>query len=145
MRVAFDTNCLVALLCEWHECHQATRSAMDEARRAHYPLIIASHALLECFSVLTRLPAPHRIAPKEVEQALLQNFSRAEVSAVDASMCWSTIHDLAERGLGGGRLYDAVIARSARAAGATVLLTWNVRDFLSVAPPGLEVREPGGK
>ena len=144
MKVALDTNCLVALLSEWHEHHRATVAAYEELRRGHHHVIIAVHSLLECFSVLTRLPAAYRIAPRQAEQVLLQNFSRAEVSAVEASLCWSTIHDLSERGLGGGRVYDAVIARSARAAGATVLLTWNVRDFLSVVPPGLEIREPGG-
>jgi predicted nucleic acid-binding protein len=44
--------------------------------------------------------------------------------------------------MGGGIIYDAVIARTAFDAGASVLLTWNTRDFLRVAPPGLEIRQP---
>ena len=44
--------------------------------------------------------------------------------------------------LGGGTTYDAVIAHSTWSAGATVLLTWNVDDFLRVAPLGLDVATP---
>jgi len=44
--------------------------------------------------------------------------------------------------MGGGIVYDAAIAEAAFAAGATVLLTWNPKDFLRVAPHGLEVRQP---
>jgi predicted nucleic acid-binding protein len=42
----------------------------------------------------------------------------------------------------GGILYDAVIAHAAFNAGAGVLLTWNVRDFIRIAPVGLEVMTP---
>jgi predicted nucleic acid-binding protein len=42
----------------------------------------------------------------------------------------------------GGLVYDAVIARSIFNAGARVLLTWNVQDFLQVAPAGLEIITP---
>ena len=56
--------------------------------------------------------------------------------------CRQALRDLAGRGLGGGRIYDAIIALSSFQAGATILLTWNLKHFLSVAPVGLAVQEP---
>jgi predicted nucleic acid-binding protein len=49
---------------------------------------------------------------------------------------------LSLREMGGVIVYDAVIARTAFDAGASVLLTWNTKDFLRVAQPGLEIRQP---
>ena len=43
----------------------------------------------------------------------------------------------------GGRTYDAVIARCARRAGASTLLTFNARHFLSFATGELAVVVPG--
>ena len=49
---------------------------------------------------------------------------------------------MAARSMGGGRIYDAIIALCSHQAGATVLLTWNLKHFLAVAPAGLTIREP---
>lgn len=142
-KLGLDTSCLVALLCDWHEMHEVTRAAFEGSRRNRTPLILPAHSLLECFSVLTRMPAPYRFSPGKAWRLLEEGFSRnAVTSGLSPELCWSTMQELSQLGLGGGRTYDAVIARSARQAGATVLLTWNVRDFLSVAPPGLQIREP---
>jgi hypothetical protein len=77
------------------------------------------------------------------ERILLENFSKnAETPNLAPSMIWSAIRETVLRDLGGGRVYDTTIAVSTFQAGATLLLTWNVKDFLSVAPAGLEIREP---
>ncbi len=123
--------------------HRATQAAFQNLRRDRTPLIVPVHSLLECFSVLTRMPAPYRFSADQALRLLEESFSEnAVASGLSPELCWSTMRGMAEIGMGGGRIYDAVIARSARQAGATVLLTWNVKDFLRVAPPGLEIREP---
>ena len=138
-----DTSCLVPLLCPWHDLHRATLSAWQRLRQDHTPLVVAAHALLECFSVLTRMPPPFRMPPGEVAQALTETLSEGvQTSGLAPETAWSALYGLSRRGIAGGRIYDAVIAHSVRQAGATVLLTWNVRDFLLVAPPGLDIREP---
>ena len=48
----------------------------------------------------------------------------------------------ATRELGGGLIYDAIIAHSCASAGATILLTWDVQDFLRVAPSDLTIQDP---
>ena len=101
------------------------------------------HAILECFAVLTRLPAPYRSMPEAAKLALEESFSRsALIAEMSPPEVWSAIDVVCRLGLGGGWGYDAAIAHCAARAGATVLLTWNAKHFLPIAPVGLEVREP---
>jgi predicted nucleic acid-binding protein len=108
--------------------------------------VVAGHALLECFSVLTRLPPPLAASAASVEQVLSGFLSGGvELADTSAAACRLIISELARRGLGGGRIYDGIIALCSFEAGATVLLTWNLNHFLSVAPSGLRVMEPAPK
>jgi hypothetical protein len=52
------------------------------------------------------------------------------------------LKNFVKNGVGGGQVYDGLIAASAVAAGATVLLRWNLRHLTSIAAASLEVREP---
>lgn len=69
-------------------------------------------------------------------------FETAEVARVASGAAWSSIRDLTLRVMGGGMSYDALIARAALDAGASVLLTRNTKDFLRVAAPGFDIRQP---
>lgn len=142
-KFALDTSCLVALLAGWHPRHRETVADYDaRVERGERP-VIAGHALLECFSVLTRLPAPLAAQPASVAQVLSGFLSGdVEVADMSGSSCRLMISELARRGLGGGRIYDGIIALCSFQAGAMVLLTWNLTHFLSVAPTGLTVAEP---
>ena len=143
VKFALDTSCLVALLAEWHERHRATVQAYEARIARGETLVIAGHAFLECFSVLTRLPPPLAATPQAAEEVLVKCLTgTGEIAGMTAEACRSAVRDLAGRGVGGGRVYDAIIARCCCDAGAAVLLTWNQRHFLSVAPTGLTVLEP---
>lgn len=143
VKFGLDTSCIVPLLSAGHSQHAPTLAGYTDRRwRAEQP-VIPVHALLESFSVLTRSPAPLFISPAQVRQMLVENFSDvAEFPGLSPHHCWAGLDELAARSLGGGLVYDAIIADSCVQAGAKVLLTWNVRDFLRVAPAGLEIRQP---
>jgi predicted nucleic acid-binding protein len=141
-RFGLDTSCLIPLLAEWHAHHdRTTRSYRTRLARGERP-VIAIHALLESYSVLTRLPHPVRIEPSTVEQVLTRYFVDAEIAGITANLCWRSIRSLADLNIGGGKIYDAVIAFTVADAGAAVLLTFNVKDFLAVSPRGLQLSEP---
>ena len=63
---AADTSLVVAAFASWHERHDAARHALDQGLR------LIAHCAVETYSVLTRLPPPHR-APG----ALVRDFIRA--------------------------------------------------------------------
>ena len=143
VKFALDTSCLIALLLDWHELHSPTLAEYEARRHRGEIAIIPAHALLEAFSVMTRLPAAKRISPPDARDLLAGSFSTtAEVPDLPAAFCWETIEELAAQGTGGGLVYDATIALAAHRAGASVLLSWDRKDMLRVAPPGLAVRSP---
>jgi predicted nucleic acid-binding protein len=144
-RVQFglDSSCLIALLSDWHAEHRRTLSTYEKFLVQGAQPVIPAHAILECFSVLTRLPAPYRLTPETARVALERNFAEtAIVAGMNPEGVWSMIDMLSRLGLGGGRVYDAAICQSVADAGATVLLTWNTKHFLPISPAGLDVREP---
>jgi predicted nucleic acid-binding protein len=142
-RIALDSSYLIALLSSWHAQHPRTLGSYQHWSDRNAQIILPAHTILECYSVLTRLPAPYRLPPDIALQAMHENFSRtAVVVGVKGGGLWERIESFSRLKLGGGQVYDALIAWCAADAGATILLTWNLRHFATIAPPGLEVREP---
>jgi predicted nucleic acid-binding protein len=63
-----------------------------------------------------------------------------EVVALAPADYMGFLHRQQSAGIAGGRIYDALIAETARGAGAEVLLTFNTRHFEGFE--GLEVDVP---
>jgi predicted nucleic acid-binding protein len=139
---ALDTSCMVAAVCPWHERHDATAAEIERRLRRGDTLAIAAHALAETYAVLTRLPAPHRLAPDDAWTLVEANFvDHADVVALDGPSAVALLRSLPGAGIAGGRTYDALIARCAKQAGAGVLLTLNPRHF-DASPAGVVIVEP---
>lgn len=141
--IGLDTSCVVALLCGWHERHNVTVAAVRTI--APERIVICANVVLETFAVLTRLPAPYRLASSQAEELLESNFREARIVSVVGPDCRLAITAVARAASGGGKVYDAAIAQSTARAGAATMLTWNVKDFVAVAPPELRVIEPAAQ
>lgn len=112
--IAVDTSVVVAGFASWHTAHRPALAVL--ARKPRVP----AHVLVETYSVLTRLPPPHR-APADVVAAFLrERFSRAPL-ILPARAHLQLVASVAEAGLTGGAIYDALIAACAHHAGATLL------------------------
>jgi predicted nucleic acid-binding protein len=136
-----DTSCLVAAVCSWHELHAPTVEELVRRGRQREEMIMAAPALIEAYSVLTRLPPPYRLRPADALAVMEGSWSRVEVAALAGTEVWPFLRVLPGPGIAGGSAYDAVIAACARKAGVDVVLTWNVADFERVAE-GIEVKSP---
>lgn len=113
MTTTCDTSVLVSALLAWHPGHTEARKALVGVRG------IPAHVLLETYSVLTRLPAPHRISPRDAGNAL---------SALDVGLLSlpvkahrTLVSTLAQGNVPGGATYDALVAATARHHGRTLL------------------------
>ncbi|MBU3706026.1 MAG: type II toxin-antitoxin system VapC family toxin [Mycobacterium sp.] len=113
-RWACDTSVAVAALDPTHEAHPACRRALVDLRPA-----LAGHAVFETYSVLTRLPVELRLT---AERAL------SVLAAAFPDDCWlgaAATRDLrdrlAETGIVGGSVYDALVGQAASANGRTLL------------------------
>jgi predicted nucleic acid-binding protein len=138
-----DANGMVAAVCAWHEHHAQALAEIEARLNRGERLTVAAPALVEAYAVLTRLPAPHRLAPSDAWQLLDANFAGDDqIVALSAGGYRRLLRRLAKDGVAGGRTYDAVIGECARHAGAAALLTFNRRHF-DPPPDGVAVIEPG--
>jgi predicted nucleic acid-binding protein len=138
-----DTSCIVAVVSSWHEHHERATSELDSRLRKKHRLIVAGHCLIEAYSVLTRLPAPHRISPKDANTILLTNFGASvKTIALGAMGYRSLLESASNMGISGGRVYDALIVASARQAKAETLITFNAAHFEGLAGEDLEIVVP---
>jgi predicted nucleic acid-binding protein len=112
--IAADTSVAVAAFASWHESHQVARAALRDGAA------LVAHCALETYSVLTRLPPPHR-APRELVHEFLQaQFSEPHlVLAADDQRRLTA--QLVELQIDGGAVYDALVALTAAGAGATLV------------------------
>ncbi len=133
--IALDTSVIVAGLLSWHEHHEASVRALEEALGSAAGVVLPLTALIEAYAVMTRLPAPHRLAAKDA-LALLEDSFRGRVRLVGLSGDdgWRFARGLGERGIAGGRTYDALIAAAARQGGAARILTLNRQHFEKLDP-----------
>lgn len=67
--IAVDSSVVIAAFASWHRSHEAARQALD--RRPQ----VVGHAVAESYSVLTRLPPPHRAPAALVRDFLLDRFA----------------------------------------------------------------------
>jgi predicted nucleic acid-binding protein len=142
LKVGIDSSVIVPLLNKGHSRHARAKAAYESLLGGGAEFLLTDHAILESFSVLSRAPEPIGIPRGEVEQALFESFGSAAIAPIRAGIAWDVIRLTLSRGFRGGRVYDAAIALATYEAGARLLITWNVKHFHSIAPVGLEVREP---
>jgi predicted nucleic acid-binding protein len=112
--IAVDTSVVVAAFASWHEGHASALSAL--ARRPRLP----AHVALESFSVLTRLPPPHRARAGVVSDFLAAAFPGVPL-ALPAKAHLDLVTAVARSGFAGGAIYDALVGATAKRAGATLL------------------------
>lgn len=106
-------------------------------------MLVAGPALIESYSVLTRLPPPHRLSPADALVLLDANFMRGKIVALDGRSYVALLRRAADDGIAGGQTYDAVIAACVLKARAHALLTFNADHFRYLAERGMNVVVPG--
>lgn len=142
---AVDSSVIVAALLPWHEHHSQARSALVKLARGRGPrsFLVPLAALVESYSVITRLPAPNRLSADDAYVLLAKAFQeRAAVTALGAEDAWEFLAAQRDAGVCGGAIYDAVILAGATQGGARRLLTVNRRHFDRLPRSGLEIIEP---
>jgi hypothetical protein len=112
--IALDSSVVVAAFASWHQGHVSAAAAL--ARRPRLP----AHVAVESFSVLTRLPPPHR-APAGLVAAFLGSSFPGAPLTLPGSGNLELVRLAADAGLSGGAIYDALVGAIARHARATLL------------------------
>jgi predicted nucleic acid-binding protein len=110
---AVDTSVIIAAFASWHESHARARLTLDDG-----PSLIA-HCALETYSVLTRLPTPHRAPAELVARFLAARFPGAPLTLPGPEQAQLPTR-LAAAGITGGAVYDALVGSTAAHHGATL-------------------------
>jgi predicted nucleic acid-binding protein len=127
--VLFDASVLVAGLVEAHPHHSAAFPWIRRVQARQLEGAVAAHSLAETFSVLTTLPHQPRITPAAGLRLIQVSLLRFRVVPLGARDYLSVVGTLADAGLAGGIIYDALAARAAAKIHAERILTLNRRDF----------------
>lgn len=131
MHVAVDTSVAVPLLVSTHPAHGVV------SRWAHgRSLRLSGHALVETYSVLTRLPGDARLSASDAVALIDANFDDAAM--LDAERYRQIHRELAALGIAGGAVYDGLVAASARAQDLS-LATRDARARVTYESIGVEV------
>jgi predicted nucleic acid-binding protein len=84
------------------------------------------------------------LAPEQALTLLESNFmDENRVVALDSKSYQTLLQQAPEKGISGGRTYDAVIAECAFKGGAATILTFNESDFRSFASSRMTITVPG--
>lgn len=117
--LALDTSVAVPLLVRTHAAH--TTVVRWWAKRE---VALAGHALVETYSVLTRLPGDLRLTPSDAARLLEERFAPALL--LGPEIAGDLPGRLARLEIAGGAVYDALVAFAALEHGA-VLATRDAR------------------
>jgi predicted nucleic acid-binding protein len=105
---AADTSVVVAAFASWHERHEGARKALDGGLR------LIEHCALETYSVLTRLPPPHRAPSMLVCDFLAARFPQP-LLRLSVKAYKEFVLGMPDRAVTGGAAYDALVAATAAA------------------------------
>lgn len=111
---AVDSSVVVAAFASWHEHHVIAHKAM-----ASRPRLVA-HAAVESYSVLTRLPPPHRAHPSIVHTFITERFTDPFLTLSETGY-QELLATVAASHILGGPTYDALIAFTAAEHQATLM------------------------
>lgn len=112
--ISCDSSVLIAAFARWHEHHKEAADAVSQIDA------LIDQAVIEAFSVLTRLP-PSRRAPAALVATFLRHHFPASVARLPGPPAGDVIRTAAGTGIAGGAVYDLLIGLTAADAGATLL------------------------
>ena len=136
--IFFDTSVLVAALFESHQGHHRALQAFHQATAR----AISTHAVAETYAILSGLPVSPRIGPTLAHHAVLsivQSVKVIELNGEDYSAC---LREAEIRHVQGGAIYDLLHVRAADKAGATQIMTFNLRHFRALVSDPARICEP---
>ncbi|MFW6163464.1 MAG: type II toxin-antitoxin system VapC family toxin [Planctomycetota bacterium] len=136
MSYLLDTSVLVPAFVEIHPNHERAYRWLERAAAGDIEGALSMHSLAEAYCVLTTLPIKPRIAPALAWSVIRDSTPDLETVALTVDDYRRALQRMAELGLPGGVVYDALIARAAQKIDAEALLTFNVRHFRRVWPEG---------
>ena len=135
--IAIDSSVAIRALVTRYDDHDLARQHVADGAA------LPAHAALETYSVLTRMPEPYRVDSASAAELIADGFKDRVLAAPSARSLPAWLRRMAAAGISGGAIYDALIAETARLAGAS-LVSADRRAAATYAAVGVEVELLGG-
>lgn len=133
MKILLDTSVLVAAIVEAHPKHGMALPWLQNIKNGTYEGVVSAHSLAELYAILTTLPLQPRISPGLAQQLIQQNvLAVCQVVSYSSEDYMAVVKHLAEDGLIGGIMYDALIVYTAFKIHIDWILTLNKKDFVRI-------------
>ena len=127
MTAFFDTSVLLAAVWEDDQRHAASAKLINSGKPLQHAT--ALHCLAEFYATITSLPPRLRVKPTEARQIVTGFQEQLRLVSLAEADYVAVVDQMAEAGIMGGAIYDALIARCAITCGASRLYTWNLAHF----------------
>lgn len=135
MMVFCDTSVLVAACIRKHPHYERARPLLEAIASGKETGVISAHSIPETFSALTSVPLVPRITPSEAQTIIATNIQRHfQLVTVTPDLYARAVTNCVGRGLGDGKVYDALLIECARHSNADRIYTFNLHDFRRLAP-----------
>jgi predicted nucleic acid-binding protein len=134
VKAYFDSNLLVAAFIREHPHHGPASDLVNLTQGESVKGCVSNHGLAEFYGVLTRAPYSPRVHPMEAK-GFLEDFVYPyfEIVALGETDYRTVIANIANAGLAGGIIYDALHLWAAQKANCDRIYTFNVRHFRMLA------------
>ncbi len=135
MKLFCDTSVLVAGCVRRHPHFPRARAVIEAVVQRRDEGVISCHSLAETYSALTSLPLVPRLLPAEAERIIGTNIRpHFRLIPVTAAMYEKAVGACVRQSLPDGKVYDALLLECARKAKGDRIYTFNVADFVKLAP-----------
>jgi predicted nucleic acid-binding protein len=128
----FDTSILIAAFFSGHVHHEPSILLFASASKTQSAC--ALHSLAEVYAGMTALPVRPPIPSEQAFLFVQEIRARLTLVSLKEQEYFETIQRAAELGFTTGRIYDALLLRSAAKCEAEAIYTWNLKHFRSIAP-----------
>jgi predicted nucleic acid-binding protein len=133
VKVAFDTSVIIPAVVSAHPRHSFAFPWLNQAAEGRITGMASWHAFAETWSVLTRIRFDATLSG-EAARLIVERIERAIIPHVLASDDYrEAISRCSRLGLASGAVFDALHLVCAEKAEADLLVTFNLRDFSSLA------------
>jgi len=135
VKALLDTSVLVPAFVGSLPRHAPALACYRTSLAEGNELFVAAHSLAEVYAVLTRLPVRPRISGGAARRIIRENIvARSRVVSLAARDHDAVLDRMADLGLTGGTVYDALIVQAALKAKVDKLFTFNAAHFRRVWP-----------
>lgn len=131
MLLAIDTSVIVAGALVGHAFHPRAIVWQAAINRGDFRAMVCAHALVEVYSVLSKLPGG--LSPAAARVLVSRVARQMRVVAPLPESYLAATERCASRGLKSGVIFDALHLIEAERTGADVFLTFNPSDFERLA------------